>query len=130
MERKEFISKASCGMAGLIGVPLITNSSPNVQSAKKYRISIEIFEAREDSWCHKQGDKFSWPADMGKICPWLRSSMQDAIRLLEYGVTLNWKYENTPYEKVIDPDGITTEFIRCPDPTSKLVAKITRTAIS
>jgi len=28
--------------------------------------------------------------------------------------------------KVIDPDGVTTEFIRCPDPTRVVVAKITR----
>ena len=41
-----------------------------------------------------------------------------------------WLYEGTPYKKVIDPDGITTEFIRCPDPTaSGVVAKITRTKV-
>jgi len=45
-------------------------------------------------------------------------------------VTLPWRYENTPYEKVIDPDGVTTEYVRCPDPTADLVAKITRTAVS
>jgi len=45
------------------------------------------------------------------------------------GVTLSWKYANTPYEKVIDPKGVTTEFVRCPDPTSNLVAKIIRTAM-
>jgi len=38
-------------------------------------------------------------------------------------------YEKTPYEKVIDPNGITTEYVRCPDPTSNLVAKITRTMV-
>ncbi|MGD2092061.1 MAG: hypothetical protein PVH61_38175 [Candidatus Aminicenantes bacterium] len=65
---------------------------------------------------------------MGKICPWLMASMWDFIRLLQNGVTLPWKYEGTPYEKVIDPDGVTTEYVRCPDPTANLVAKITRTA--
>jgi hypothetical protein len=30
---------------------------------------------------------------------------------------------------VIDPDGVTTEYVRCPDPTSALVAKITRTRV-
>jgi len=39
-------------------------------------------------------------------------------------------YQGTPYEKVVDPDGVTTEFVRCPDPTSGLVAKITRTRVS
>jgi hypothetical protein len=44
-------------------------------------------------------------------------------------VTLTWKYEGTSYEKVIDPDGITTEYVRCPDLTANLMAKIIRTAI-
>jgi len=43
---------------------------------------------------------------------------------------LPWKYEDTPYEKVIDPDSVTTEYVRCPDPTADLVAKITRTLIA
>ncbi len=49
--------------------------------------------------------------------------------LLNQGVTLGWKYEKTPYEKVIDPNGVTTEYVRCPDPTSNLVAKIIRTKV-
>jgi len=56
--------------------------------------------------------------------------MHDFIRLLENGVTLPWKYEDTPYAKVIDRDGVTTEYVRCPDPTANLVAKITRTLVS
>jgi hypothetical protein len=36
-----------------------------------------------------------------------------------------------PYEKMIDDDGITTEFIRCTDPTdASVVAKITRKRLS
>jgi uncharacterized repeat protein (TIGR04076 family) len=100
------------------------------EKRRRYKIDIEIYEAREDSSCHKKGDKFEYPKDMGKICPWLLSSMHDFIRLLQNGVTLPWKYEDTPYEKVIDPDGVTTEYIRCPDPTANLVAKITRTALT
>jgi len=53
--------------------------------------------------------------------------MSTSLRVLQYGGTMPWLYEGTPYQKVIDPDGVTTEFIRCPDPTSQLVAKITRT---
>jgi len=56
--------------------------------------------------------------------------MIEPIRILEWGVTLPWLYKGTPYEKVIDPDGVTTEFIRCPDPTADLVAKIIRTKVS
>ncbi len=38
-----------------------------------------------------------------------------------------WKYKDTEYEKMIEPDEITTEFIRCPDPTDAgVVVKITR----
>lgn len=50
------------------------------------------------------------------------------IRALENSGTLPWKYRGTPYEKVLDPDGVTTEYVRCPDPTaSGIVIKITRT---
>ncbi len=93
-------------------------------------MELEIYEAKPDSGCHKKGDKFAYPQDWGKICPWLRGSLNDVVRILEYGVVLPWKYENTPYEKVIDPDGVTTEYIRCPDPTANLVVKITRTLVS
>jgi hypothetical protein len=49
------------------------------------------------------------------------------IRVLQFGGTLPWKYKDTEYEKMIDADAITTEFIRCPDPTDAgLVAKVIR----
>lgn len=77
---------------------------------------------------YQQGQRFTYPDDVGKICPWLMDSMNGFIRALRYGGTLGWDYEGTPYEKVIDPQGITTEFVRCPDPTnSGVVAKIIRT---
>jgi hypothetical protein len=56
--------------------------------------------------------------------------MHDFLRLLQNGVILPWKYEGTPYEKVIDHKGITTEYVRCPDPTADLVAKITRRRVA
>jgi uncharacterized repeat protein (TIGR04076 family) len=134
MERKEFCKKAGCGILGFSAIPLLANeasSSVQEQSPKRkqFKIDIEIFEARQDTWCHKKGDKFEYPKDMAAICPWLLSSMHDFIRLLQNDVTLTWKYEGTPYEKIINKDGITTEFVRCPDPTANLVAKITRTEI-
>jgi uncharacterized repeat protein (TIGR04076 family) len=106
-----------------------TPPPPPPAKRRRYRIEIEIFEALPNSWCHKKGDKFAYPADWGKICPWLRASLNEFVRLLENGVSLPWRYEGTAYEKVIDPDGVTTEYVRCPDPTSALVAKITRTAL-
>jgi uncharacterized repeat protein (TIGR04076 family) len=135
MERRDFICKAGCSFAALMASPLVFESASAGQEQTpppprpKYKIEIEIYEARPDSWCHKKGDKFNYPQDIGKLCPWLLSSMHDALILLGQGVILPWKYENTPYQKVIDPNGVTTEFIRCPDPTSNLVAKITRTKI-
>jgi len=136
MERRDFFGRAGCGMAAfLAGSTLLEGGQesqkqplpPPAAKPRKYKIDIEIFEARQDTWCHKKGDTFKYPEDMHKICPWLLSSMHDFIILLQRGVSLSWKYEGTPYEKVIDPEGVTTEYIRCPDPTSNLVAKIIRT---
>jgi len=137
MERREFIGKSGCGILGVLaGSAALGADSTQTQAqtpppppAKKkpYKMEIEIFEARPDTWCHKKGDKFAYPEDFSKLCPWLQSSLHDFVILMEKGVTLPWKYEGTPYQKVMDPNGITTEYVRCPDPTSNLVAKITRT---
>ena len=142
MDRREFINKSGCGLAGLAIGPLAAagaaerGAEPQAQAqtppaprpkGPRYRMEIEIFEARADSWCHKKGDKFAYPADWGKICPWLRAGLNEFVRMMEAGITFPWMYENTPYQKVSDPEGISTEYIRCPDPTSNLVAKITRT---
>ena len=116
---------------------------------KEYSIEIEIFEgnagvlqpegtwpdfAREGicAWMYgrlKVGQKFRYPDDLGQMCPWLVDSMTGMIRALENGGTLPWRYKGTPYEKVIDPEGVTTEFVRCPDPAAPVVVKITRTAL-
>jgi uncharacterized repeat protein (TIGR04076 family) len=143
MKRRDFLGKSSCGMAAFLAaqslqagqeagqeeLPKQQQAPPPPPKRKRYELEIEIYEARPDTWCHKKGDKFAYPQDIGKICPWLLASLHDFLRLLENGVTLPWKYEGTPYEKVIDPEGVTTEYVRCPDPTSNLVAKITRTAM-
>lgn len=131
MERREFLGKSGCALAGFAAASVLTGAVANAESQKpkRYKIEIEIYETRKDSWCHKKGDKFKYPEDSGKICPWLMASMHDFLIALQHGATLGWKYEGTPYEKVIDPDGITTEYVRCPDPTADLVAKITRTCI-
>ncbi len=137
MERKAFLGHAMCGLAGVLAgtgsagaqQPEATPSPTPAPRRLKYRIEIEIYEARTDSWCHKKGDSFKYPEDWGKVCPWLRASLNEFVRMLEMGVTLPWNYP-PPYEKAIDPEGVTTEFVRCPDPTSNLVAKITRTLIA
>jgi uncharacterized repeat protein (TIGR04076 family) len=97
---------------------------------RKYAIEIEIVEGNE-SRCHQVGDRFAYPEDRGKMCPWLLDSMESMIRVLQYGGTLYWDYRGTRYEKQIDPEGTTTEFVRCPDPTTAgIVAKITRIRLS
>jgi len=93
---------------------------------KEYTIELEIFESGGCK-CHKAGDKLKYPQDRGIMCPWLLDSANSMILALQSGGTLPWTYEGTPYEKVIDPEGTTTEFVRCPDPTSSgVVLKIIR----
>lgn len=132
MNRREFLEKSGCGMTCFVPAPLGSDLAAQTPPSKppQYKMDIEIYEAPQDSWCHKKGEKFEYPKDMAKICPWLLGSMHDMLILLQKGVTLPWKYEGTPYQKVIDPDGVTTEYVRCPDPTSNLVAKITRTKVA
>ena len=121
-----------------------------------YKIEIEIFEGngghlRKDgdsvvmpdlvkegicAWMYrgdgeqsyKVGRRFSYPEDAGKLCPWLSDSLHGIIEALSAGKTLRWEYKDTPYAKVIDPEGITTEYVRCIDPTaSGIVVKVIRT---
>jgi uncharacterized repeat protein (TIGR04076 family) len=75
------------------------------------------------------GQKFRYPDDLGQMCPWLVDSLNGFVRALETGGTLPWRYKGTKYEKVIDPEGVTTEYVRCPDPASAVVIKIIRTAV-
>ncbi len=100
-----------------------------MMARRKYSFELEIFE----SGCpyHKVGDKYRYPDDKAKVCSWLLDSANIMIRVLEYDGKLPWTYGGTPYEKVIDPKGITTEFVRCPDPTSAgVVLKIIRKKLS
>ena len=116
---------------------------------KEYQIELEIFEGNAGefhtdgsypdfagegicAWMYgsyQAGQVFRYPDDLGKLCPWLVDSMTGMLRALENGGTLPWRYRGTPYEKVIDPEGVTTEFVRCPDPTALVVIKITRTVL-
>ena len=117
---------------------------------RDYVIELEIFEGnrgqlREDgsypdfakegicAWMYGRlqvGQKFRYPEDIGELCPWLLDSLTGVIRVLEHGGTLPWRYRGTPYEKEIDLDGVTTEYVRCIDPTAAgVVIKVTRTAL-
>jgi uncharacterized repeat protein (TIGR04076 family) len=140
MKRRQFLS--TCGIAGaaLVGAAS-TAATPQQPTAaqqpqlapprRRYQIGVEIVECKRGKCAqHQLGEKFAYPADRGRMCSWLLDSMSGAVRVLEYGGTMPWLYTGTPYEKVIDPEGVTTEFIRCPDPTeSGVVVKITRTKV-
>jgi uncharacterized repeat protein (TIGR04076 family) len=143
MNRRDFLKRSGTSVsAGLIAVSLPdsggaeqppaklapTPAQPNAptpqQARPRYEFEIDIVEGQCGP--HKAGQKIKYPDEQGKICPWLMDSMSGAIRVLEYGGTMPWLYTGTPYEKVIDPNGLTTEFIRCPDPSRVVVAKISR----
>src|SRR5512146_1044852 len=95
----------------------------------RYAIEFEVVEAPH-SLCYQLGEKFRYPDDLGQMCPWLLDSLNGMLRVLDMGGTLPWSYAGTPYAKLIDPQGVTTEFVRCPDPTpAGIVVKITRTRL-
>jgi hypothetical protein len=134
MKRREFMGTA--GFCAGIGAAPALSQQPKSQEPsappprKRYTFEIEVVEGPK-SRCHKVGEKFAYPQDFGKLCGWLRDSMSGALRAMEWGAMLPWTYKGTPYEKVLDVDGVTTEFIRCPDPTSAgIVVKITRRAVA
>jgi uncharacterized repeat protein (TIGR04076 family) len=138
MKRRRFLSVCNLAGVALAGVAATGEAQsvppPQQQLAparRRYRIEVEIMECKAGRCAaHKLGDKFAYPADRGRMCPWLLDSMNSAIRVLEFGGTMPWLYEGTPYKKVIDAEGVTTEFIRCPDPTDAgVVVKITRTKV-
>ena len=132
MDRRSFCGLAGSGAAGAVVLPMVGKEGPGgVQERRRYTYSVEIVEGPPGGcgWGHKPGDALRYPEEKGRICPWLMDSMNGFLRVLEYGGSLTWMYRGTPYEKTVDPDGVTTEFVRCPDPTSGLVAKIIRTRV-
>ena len=91
-----------------------------------YEIEIEIVKGDHCDH-HRVGETYRYPEEIGNICPWFMDSINSMVRVLQFGGTLPWTYKHTEFEKQIDDNGITTEFIRCPDPTKAgIVAKITR----
>jgi uncharacterized repeat protein (TIGR04076 family) len=90
-----------------------------------YEIEIEIFKGKGCAH-HRLGEKYKYPEDIGELCPWLLDSINSMVRVLQFGGSLPWEYKDTEYEKIRDTNGITTEFIRCPDPTDAgIVVKLT-----
>lgn len=78
-----------------------------------------------------KGQIFNYPEDAGKLCPWMLPNITQVIQILQADGKLGWRYENTAYEKKIEENGITTEFIRCMDPTdSGIVIKVIKKSIT
>jgi uncharacterized repeat protein (TIGR04076 family) len=130
MKRREFIEKAGYGAAGIAASPIAKPGANDTKSVvlRRYDMEVEVYEVGKKTRCHKLGEKFKYPQDMGKICGFLASAMDPILTSLNSGAIYTWKYAGTPYEKVIDPEGVTTEYIRCPDPSEAgIVVKITRT---
>jgi uncharacterized repeat protein (TIGR04076 family) len=91
-----------------------------------YEIEIEIVKGKGCDH-HRVGETYQYPEEIGNVCPWLLDSINSMVRVLQFGGSLPWTYKDTEYEKIVDAQGVTTEFIRCPDPTDAgVVAKITR----
>jgi uncharacterized repeat protein (TIGR04076 family) len=132
MKRREFLKKTGYGAAGFT-VPVMTQASEEEKAGivvRRYDIDIEVAEVGPKTRCHKKGEKFKWPREMDGLCHWLASALDPVVTSLAGGAIYPWLYKGTPYEKVIDPEGVTTEYIRCPDPTEAgIVVKITRTFI-
>jgi hypothetical protein len=132
MRRRELLGKAGCCAAALVSAQRPDPTKPVVRPLRQqYTFEIDVV-GQPGSACHshKIGQRLAYPQDLGKICPWLRDSMKGILRAMEWGVVFPWDYDGTPYKKVSDPNGVSTEFVRCPDPTSNgIVVKITRRAV-
>lgn len=95
----------------------------------QYNIELEVLNG-DHCPVHNTGTRFLYPDDIGKICPFMLESMHSMILVLQFGGRLPWKYKGSCYEKEIGPEGLHTEYIRCPDPTDHgIVMKLTRKAI-
>jgi uncharacterized repeat protein (TIGR04076 family) len=75
-------------------------------------IELEIYEG-ESCPRHKVGQKFKYPEDNGKHCLWLLYSASHMIQVLRHDGRLGWTYKDTLYEKTIDKEGGSTEYVRC-----------------
>ena len=94
MDRRNFMGKAGCAAAALVTAAGFAGGQEKASPAappapppkpKRYKIEIEIYEALPPSWCHKKGDKFAYPADWGKLCPWLRRASTNSSGSLRTG---------------------------------------------
>jgi hypothetical protein len=74
---------------------------------KKWHLYLDVSGGRREEL--PAGQRFRYPREAGKLCPWLLGSMHSTLQTLMQGGTLPWRYAGTLYEKVIDQEGITTD---------------------
>ena len=81
---------------------------------ENYKVKCEVVRILEAGTCpigHKVGDVFSYPEDLGKLCPPAAHSIYTYIRILQGGGTIQGK----DYMEAC-----------CPDAANPVVFKITR----
>ncbi len=49
-------------------------------------IEIEIYEG--SCVVHQTGERYSYPEDIGSICPWLLDSINSMVRVMQFGGNL------------------------------------------
>jgi len=52
-----------------------------------YKIEIEIYKGKGCDH-HRIGEKYKYPEDIGKLCPWLLDSINSMVRVLQFGGSL------------------------------------------
>ena len=67
---------------------------------------------------YQEGQVFDYPQDSDKLCPWLIQDIHQVYQIIRFGGKLGWDYKNTEFEKVFNKKGVTTEYLRCIDPTN------------
>jgi len=87
MKRREFLKKAGCGAAGFTVIPMVQASGEEKGElvVPRYDIEVEVVEVGPKTRCHKVGEKFKWPQEMGKLCHWLGSAMDPFLTGLAGG---------------------------------------------
>jgi uncharacterized repeat protein (TIGR04076 family) len=85
-----------------------------------YKINLEITEILGDGKCprdHKIGEVFSFPEDIGKLCPSAFNSIYPTIRVMQSGGKFPWFQDPNTHSRC------------CPDPKRPVVIKISRTEV-
>ena len=73
----------------------------------KHKVEIEIINILEEGTCpagHTVGEKFSYPEDIGKICPAAFNAIYPNVRILESGGSYDYYEDDGKTHKACCPD--------------------------